>query len=187
VKRFFPSGFQSPGPSGAGAKAAAAIAAAAALFFAAPLAPSVIVREIRTGRLAAALPVRKGDVLQLAYIHSANKGAVVDEFVVDADGSLLLTRSVFQAFGAGMSDGLEPGVTMRTTSEGVELSGLNRKIGAMRLAVGTVANHRLRGAGREIALADRVVPGTAVTIEFQRIPLFAAVRERIRNGNEQRD
>ena len=165
-------------------RAAAAMFVAAAVFFAAPLVPSVSVRESRTGRLAAALPVGVGGAVGLAYIHSANKGAVLDEFLVEADGSLVLFRSVFKSFGAGMSDGLEPGVTMATTDEGVELSGLNRKIGKLRLAVGTVANHRLRGAGREIALAERVAAGSSVTIAYQRIPPFAAFRERIRNGRE---
>jgi hypothetical protein len=172
-----------PAPAALGS-AAAAIAAAAAFFFA-PLAPSVSVREARTGRLAAALPVREGGLVRLAYVHSANKGAVEDEFRVDPDGTLVLVRSVFQSFGAGMSDGLEPGEAMRIAAGGVELSGLNRKIGKMRLAVGTVANHRLRGAGREIALADRVDAGSPVIIAYERIPPFAAIRERIRNGREQ--
>jgi hypothetical protein len=166
---------------------AAAIGIAAAVFFlCVPVAPSLTVRQTRSGRIAAALPVRKGDAVRLAYIHSANKGPVLDEFLVDGDGALVMTRSVFQSFGAGMSDGLEPGVSMRTTAAGIELTGLQRKIGKLRLAVGTVADHRLRAAGKEIELARRVRAGSLVTIAYERITLFASIREGIRNGKEKR-
>jgi hypothetical protein len=167
---------------------AAALCVAAVLFFAlVPLVPAVAARDVRTGRLGAALPVGVGGGFMLTYIHSVNKGAVFDEFLVGEDGSLTMKRSVFQSFGAGMSDGLEPGVVMRTTKDGVELSGMNRKIGTLRLAVGTVADHRLRGAGKAISLAERFGPGTPVSIAYQRIALFEWIRERIRNGREQRN
>jgi len=144
------------------------------------------VRESRTGRLVASLPGRKGGSFALAYIHSANKGAVLDEFRVAADGGLVMERSVFQSFGAGMSDGLDEGVSMRMTEEGVELSGLARRIGELGMAVGTVAGHRLIAGGAEIALAERIAAGSFVTIAYKRIPLAAAIRERIRNGREKR-
>ncbi|MFA6508048.1 MAG: DUF1850 domain-containing protein [Treponemataceae bacterium] len=163
---------------------AAILFAAGVFFMVIPFVPSITVRVARSGRLAASLPVQKGDIVGLAYIHSANKGAVLDEFQVSGDGSLVLVRSVFQSFGAGMSDGLEPGVSMHLTKKGVELTGLNRKIGTLRMAVGTIANHRLRAAGREIELARRVGVRTFVKIAYQRISLYQAVRERIRNGKE---
>lgn len=165
--------------------AAAALAAAAVVGFA-PLVPSVAVRDARTGRLAAALPAGKGDRVRLAYVHSANKGAVLDEFRVGGDGGLVLERSVFASFGAGMSDGLEPGVSMRTTPEGVELTGLNRRVGTLRLAVGRVAGHRLLSGGAEIELVRRASPGSSVAIAYERIPPAAAVRERVRNGTDAR-
>lgn len=162
------------------------VASCGVLVFAMPIVPSITVRNDRTGRIGASLPVKTGGLVALAYIHSANKGAVLDEFTVAEDGGLLLVRSVFQSFGAGMSDGLDPGLSMRLTKDGVELSGLNRKIGIVRMAVGTVANHRLRAGGREIALAERVGAGVYVRIAYERITLFEAVRERIRHGRESR-
>jgi len=168
-------------PAALNAAAAVFIAVAAFSLFA-PVVPSVAVRTARGGRLVAAVPLGKGSVFSVAYVHSANKGAVRDDFLIGRDGGLVMIRSVFQSFGAGMSDGDEPGVTMRLTPEGVELDGLDRKIGIIRMAVGTVANHRLLAGGVEIPLADRAGAGTFVEIAYQRIPLAAVIRERIRNG-----
>lgn len=162
--------------------AAATIVAAVALgiaAFAVPVVPTLTVRSAHEGRLLDALPCSVGGTVVLDYVHSANRGAVRDRFVVDKDGALVLTDSLFESFGAGMSDGYEPGVVMRLTADGVELSGLRRNIGALRLAVGTVANHRLSVGSYSVPLADRIPPQTSILIAYERIPLVAAIRERI--------
>lgn len=164
--------------------AAAAGIAAAVVFVAAPIVPSVTVREERSGRLAAVLPARIGETLRLSFVHSVNKGGVLEEFRIDPDGALVLFRSVHQSFGAGMSDGLDPGVTLRLTEDGVELTGLERRIGALNLGVGTVAGHRLAIGSRDLALASAVPPGSLVTIAFERVPPLAALLKRMGNERE---
>lgn len=159
------------------AAAIAALAAAAGL----PAISAVTVRAAAGRVLLAALPCGRDQSVVLDYIHSANRGAVRDTFAVDDDGALVLTGSLFESFGAGMSDGYEPGVVMNLTSRGVELSGLRRKIGVLRLAVGTVAGHRFSVGPYSVALADLAAPQTSILIAYERIPLFAAIRGRIRH------
>lgn len=162
--------------------AAAAIAAAALVFLAAafaglPLVASVTVRETRSGRLAAVFPARRGDAVTIVYRHSVNKGESSDYLRILPDGSFLLERSVFESFGAGMSDGFEPGVVMRMTDAGVEITGLQRRFDVVNLAVGTVANHRLDVGGRIAALSAFVVPGTLVKIAYERVAPLDAIRK----------
>jgi hypothetical protein len=159
---------------------AAGVLIAAALM-SAPFMGALVVREGRTGSLLAAIPAGKGELVELAYTHSVNKGAVVDRLRIGADGALTLESSLFQSFGAGMSDGIEPPARMRLTSEGIELTALNRRIGTLGLAVGTVADHRLRARGRELVLADIAKPGSFVDIEYDRIAPARAFLERMRH------
>lgn len=164
--------------------AAAASAAAALVFLAAgfaglPLVPAVTVRETRSGRLAAVFPARRGDGVTIVYRHSVNKGESSDHLRILPDGAFLLERSVFESFGAGMSDGFEPGVTMRMTDAGVEITGLQRRFDVVNLAVGTVANHRLTVGGSTAALAAVVAPGTLVRIAYERVAPLDAIRKRI--------
>ncbi len=109
-----------------------------------------------------------------------NKGKVVDRLRIGDDGALTLESSLFDSFGAGMSDGLEPSERMRVTSAGVEL-GLDRRIGSLGLAVGTVADHRLRVRGTELVLSEIAKPGSFVEIEYGRIACFRAFLERMRH------
>ena len=158
---------------------AAALVAVAAL--SAPLQGALVVRTARSGRILAAVSARKGDIACLGYTHSVNKGQVVDRLRIGRDGALTLESSLFESFGAGMSDGLEPSVRMSVTPSGIELDGLDRRIGSLGLAVGTVADHRLRVRGTELILAEIAEPGSFVKIEYGRIASFRAILERMRH------
>ncbi len=159
--------------------AAAALVAVGVL--SAPVTGALVVRSARSGHILAALSARKGDIAELGYTHSVNKGKVVDRLRIGDDGALTLESSLFESFGAGMSDGLEPSVRMRLTPEGVELDGLDRRIGSLGLAVGTVADHRLRVRGTELVLSEIAEPGSFVEIEYGRIACFRALLERMRH------
>jgi hypothetical protein len=162
-------------------RAIVAAALLAAAFLSAPFEGALVVRDARSHRILAAFPARRGDLFELGYTHSVNKGAVVDRLRIGEDGALTVESSVFESFGAGMSDGLEPSVTMRVTAAGIELEGLNHHIGSLGLAVGTVANHWLRVGGTKVALAEVAEPGSFVNIDFGRIAPGRAILERMRH------
>ncbi len=154
--------------------AIALFGAVAALFFL-PLRPALVVRQTRTGGVLATLPLRAGDRFELAYVHSVNRGAVVDRFVIDRTGAVVLTDTVFQSFGAGMEEGLSGPEPVSLQEEGLVLRGLNRRLGVLTVAVGSVADHRLRwGLGSEhpgeseLPLAELAEPLTFVSIACER-------------------
>lgn len=154
--------------------AIALFGAVAALFFL-PLRPVLVLSQTRTGRTLAELPFRKGDRFELAYVHSVNRGAVVDYFIIDQTGAVVLTHSVFQSFGAGMEEGLPGAAPVSLEKEGLVLRGLDRRLGILTLAVGSVADHRLRWererehpGGSELPLLELAEPLTFVSIAYER-------------------
>jgi len=150
------------------------------IFF--PFQDGLVIRYLRSGDYIASIPVSKGDSIYLSYRHSVNKGEVVDRFLIDSDGSLVLTGSVFESFGAGMSDGFDEGIQMKRGAEGLELEGLHLRLGSLRVAVGSVANHRLRVGKKEIKLASIAEPLRFIDIAYKKIPLIRVVQERMLHG-----
>jgi hypothetical protein len=138
------------------------------LFFL-PLHETVVVFDDRTGKVLASFPLVQDSRFELRYTHSVNKGAVRDFFHVDHRGHIILEESIFQSFGAGMEEGLDGPEALHLRDEGLVLTDLDRDIGELRLAIGSVAEHRLIfGAEQELALTDICEPFTFVTIAYRR-------------------
>ncbi len=137
-------------------------------------------RDAKSGALLLALPSRPGMVLELAYTHSVNKGAIIDRYQLAKDGALVLKSAVFEEFGAGMRDGFEPDALFTTTEAGLAVDELDSRIGTLFLAVGTVADHRAYFDGREIVLVDIAEPGAAVRLSGERISVWEGLLSRRR-------
>lgn len=115
----------------------------------------------------------------LSYTHSVNKGRVHDFYRVLQDGSLLLDKTVFVSYGAGMPEPAETaGAVFSVTDQGYCLSNINRKLDKLLMAVGVTARHSISLVSEsgekskdELEL-DRVFPAqTSLLIKSSWLPL----------------
>jgi hypothetical protein len=137
---------------------AVAVGAAFALW------PSHIVLEIvPTDSTQAVLcaRMRGGEEVVLSFTHSVNRRPVYDTLRADGD-HILIVKSRFDAFGAGMPEHSTPQGTFRVAEDGWIEWTINRRMPEVVVRVGRVANHTLHLKGREIPLASLALPGTAV-------------------------
>jgi hypothetical protein len=144
-----------------------------AVFFFLPLRRVLEIRNYRSQELLGRMDLGFSENFKLSYTHSVNKGRVVDFFQILPDGSLLLGKSLFQSFGAGMEDGESGPGRLSMTDEGLLLEDINLGMPSLVVAVGSVADHRLGIPGkREMPLTAFSEPLRFVSIRFERIPLF---------------
>lgn len=109
----------------------------------------------------------------ISYTHSVNKGRVHDCYGRDG-GVLVLDRTTFVSYGAGIPEADETdGARFSVTDEGYVISGLNRRLDRLVMAVGVVAEHSVTVRGREVPLADLFAPQTSLIIAIKHVPLAA--------------
>lgn len=126
---------------------------------------------------------REGFVI--SYTHSVNKGRVHD-FYRAVNGALLLEKTEFVSYGAGIPEPDEiPGAIWSVTESGYFISGLNRKIPRLVMAVGITARHSI-AEGRvfspkteELFLTDYFPPQTSLILQIKRVPIVEYMTHRL--------
>jgi len=113
----------------------------------------------------------EGEEFVLSFIHSVNRRPVDDTLRVEGD-HLLIVKSRFDSFGAGMPETSAGTSTLQLDKDGWLLWTVNRPVPEIRLFVGRVAKHTLKLKGREIALADLANPGASLLIKTSKISLY---------------
>lgn len=96
------------------------------------------------------------DGFVISYTHSVNKGRVHDYYICTPDNLLQVEKTVFVSYGAGipeLGDYIE-GAVFSITPQGYELSGFDRKVPVLVMAVGQIAEHSVTVNGDEFFLAD---------------------------------
>lgn len=149
---------------------------AAAVVICIPLLPFFCVRQYDgSGRVL--LPVgRPGrDSFVLSYTHSVNKGRVEDYFEIADDRSLLLLKTRFVNYGAGMGEPDDGGLFV--SSDGyLEMRDLNRSMPKVVLAVGLIADHVIESGGKLYRLTDYFPPQRRIVLEYTRISVLDYLR-----------
>ena len=107
--------------------------------------------------------MRVGEEVVLAFVHSVNRRPVYDTIRV-ANDHLVVVKSVFDAFGAGMPEASTDEGTLRVTEDGWLEWTINRPMPEVVVRIGWVADHTLQLKDRHIHLADLAPPGTAVAL-----------------------
>jgi hypothetical protein len=129
----------------------------AAFFLFYPLYPVLRVTSVKKADLLFCARMAEGEEFVLSFIHSVNKRPVFDTLRVEGD-HVLIVKSRFDSFGAGMPEGSQMG--QDCWLEWV----VNRPVPEVTLFVGWVANHSLRLKGREIPLTELAEPGTLLSL-----------------------
>jgi hypothetical protein len=116
--------------------------------------------------------VNDQEELMFQFTHSVNKRPVYEYLRVDSD-QLVVTRTRYDSFGAGMPTEPPPGAVFRFDKDGMlEITGINLRRCEIGLFVGTVAEHSLTIRGRQIKLADLVKPGDRLRLQVTTISLM---------------
>lgn len=136
----------------------------AALAWAAKDQTLLVVRDIKTGKVLEIGPIAEGDSFELKYIHSVDKLPVHDYFAYQ-NGSLVLTQTRCLSFGAGL------GYTGQGDLKGEDgwnvIENMDRKLGALPLRVGTIADHTIIFKGKEYLLRKYFAPQSLLSIEVK--------------------
>ena len=118
---------------------------------------------------------------EISYTHSVNKGRVHDFYTIQSDDCLLLDKTIFVSYGAGIPEPEEtPGADFLVTDEGYVIYNLNRKLQKLTMAVGLIANHAItifdsqngtdaKNSVQEYYLTDLFEPQTSIILEIKRI------------------
>mgnify|MGYP003292148078 CR=1 FL=1 len=114
---------------------------------------------------------------EISYTHSVNKGRVHDFYTLEPDNTLLLDKTRFVSYGAGIPEPEEtPGAEFIVTEDGYYITKLNRHVNKLTMAVGLIANHAISfsysDSSREFELKNLFKPQTSIILEIKRTSLL---------------
>lgn len=118
---------------------------------------------------------------KISYTHSVNKGRVHDFYTFLSDDSLLLDKTRFVSYGAGIPEPEEtPGAVFTVLNDGYVISNLQRKVPKLTMAVGIIANHGItfdcnknhHQFTKDYVMTDLFAPQTSIILEIKRVSLF---------------
>lgn len=142
--------------------------------------PRHIVLEVvptATEHQALCAKMRDGEEFVLSFTHSVNRRPVYDTIRVARD-QIIVVKSRYDAFGAGMPEHSTAEGTFRVAKDGWIEWTINRPMAEVVVRVGRVANHTLHLKGQEIPLASLSAPGTAVALRSRYYSEFDLWKER---------
>lgn len=144
------------------------------------LAGSTLCLEVRTrsGSLLFRRPVRPGERITLSFIHSVARRPVDETWEVTPRGVLVLRETVYDSFGAGLPTDLAFGEKLELREGRLKITGMNRELPVVSLAVGRIAEHQLVFNDGRVRLADLASPGSLVEIRVFRRPFWCALSGR---------
>jgi hypothetical protein len=142
-----------------------------------PFIPVLEIVDSRVGRVAFCDRVQTGEEFVLSFVHSVNRRPVYDTLRVET-GHLVIVKSRFDAFGAGMPDASTDEGKLIVASDGWLEWTVNRPVSEVTIRVGRVADHTLHFKSREIQLADLAEPGTALTMRIRKARMFDLIKGR---------
>lgn len=148
----------------------------ALVFVKAPLFPMLCAEEAETGKLRAVFSPTPDREFHVAFTHSVNRTRVREYYML-TEGGILLTRAEYTSFGAGMPEVPEtPGATLSLKAGVLRLDHIDRPMPEFTYRVGTVAEHTLVIAGREIPFENMAPPQTALRFRYRNITAYEWLR-----------
>lgn len=139
----------------------------------------LVIRDAETGETYISYPLERGEEFSITFIHSVNKTPVTDVYDVDERGIIMLRKTIYYGFGAGVPSDLDPKMEL-TYEEGtgaMVVSKIDMELPSFYLFVGTVSDHTLSIGGEEISLRDVCGRNTKVHISYENSRIFHSVLE----------
>jgi len=130
-----------------------------------------------SGRVVFCSRVKPGEEFVLSFVHSVNRRPVYDTLRTEAD-RLVIVKSRFDSFGAGMPESSTSEGTLTVARDGWLEWAVNRPVPDVTVRVGRVADHTLHFKGREIRLSDLSEPGSALTMRVRKARMLDLLKGR---------
>jgi len=141
--------------------------------------PAVTVRPVGGSLPVLAAPAAEGTELRVAWVHTVSNRPVWETFSIDATNRLCLKKMVFDHAGPGLPAHPEEG-TMWTYSEGaITVTGYDRCLDRLRIAVSPVA-HRLEVGNTRWDLIEAFGEDRLILISVEKIPLLLLLPAKVR-------
>ena len=153
------------------------LAAALVVVFFYPQGLALEIVNANTGQVVLCADMAEGEEFVLSFVHSVNKRPVYDTLRVARD-HLVIVKSRFDAFGAGMPETSTEQGSFRVAADGWLEWTINRPLPEVIVRVGRVANHTLHLKSRETRLAALAEPGTPLALRVQNRSIYAVWKGR---------
>lgn len=138
-----------------------------------PLYPSLVIRDSKSHDLVWSSPIEEHGTFGIRWTHSIHR-STVEELYRISNGQIILTEMGFHDYGIGMENELAPGEELVFRDGEFRILHMNRGFPAIHLFIGQVrANHTLLYAGQEIPLGSIDEPGSAITIQVEKLSILS--------------
>lgn len=142
-----------------------------------PFRKALEISDFKTRQRLLLTGMKSGEEFTISFIHSVNRRPVYDTLRVESD-HLVIVRSRFDSFGAGMPESSTDEGTLKVAKDGWLEWTVNRPVPDITIRVGWTADHTLHIKDRKIRLAELAEPGTALTIRVQKISMIDYLKGR---------
>lgn len=128
---------------------------------------TLVLYNSETGKVYKTFSVMEGSEFAVEFIHSVNQSPVKDVYVIK-NGEIVVDRTVYSAFGAGVQTEIEVGQTLEYDENGnMVVSGFDIVFPKVKYIVGTVSDHVLYIEGESISLTELCGKNAHVTFELE--------------------
>jgi len=142
-----------------------------------PFITALELSDFKTRQKLLLVSMRSGEEFTISFIHSVNRRPVYDTLRVESD-HLVIVRSRYDSFGAGMPDSSTDEGTFAVAKDGWLEWTVNRPVPDVTIRVGWTAEHMLHIRDRKIRLAELAEPGSAITMRVQNISIIDFLKGR---------
>ncbi len=142
------------------------------LFVSLPLIRQFVIIDYKMDEVLYSSDVMPGDKFSVTYTHSVNKSPVEDQFALDNDFRIILKKSIFKSFGAGVPSNLDDGDKFEYFKDRIEVSYSNSSIEKFILFVGVIADHHFLMNGQDFKLSRLCSPQRSVQFLVKKITVY---------------
>lgn len=104
----------------------------------------------------------------IEFIHSVNKSPVIDYYIVDDKNNIIVTKTTYYNFGAGVQTELNDNEYLEYGNNGdMTVNNINKIISPLVYIVGTVSHHTLNINNKDIILDDKYGKNTHIRFEIK--------------------
>ena len=104
----------------------------------------------------------------IEFIHSVNKSPVIDYYTIDNNNNIIITKTTYFGFGAGVQTELNDNEQIEYGNNGeMTVTNINKVISPLIYIVGTVSHHTININNKNIILDEKYGKNTHIRFEVK--------------------
>ena len=104
----------------------------------------------------------------IEFIHSVNKSPVIDYYTIDDNNHIIITKTTYYGFGAGVQTELNDNEIIEYGNNGeMTVTNINKIISPLIYIVGTVSHHTMNINNQNIILDEKYGKNTHIRFEVK--------------------